>query len=193
MEWARVWHEIGATWAGVVGVVIATTVMYLVFAWVLEVWGPRLSATPSALTIAVTTMLGALCARAMLGNTPTMAGALVAVTVLLLLEAVSGRIRGAYRRRHTRGESRRPIVLMVEGRVVEEHLRRRRLSEAQLLARLREVGVLRLADVALVVLETRGGLTVVREGQTVDEALLAGVVGRELVPARLVSASTTGQ
>lgn len=136
-----VWRHLGISWGGVLAVVVATVVLYLVYTAILQVSGPRLMSSPSAWSFALVAVLGALAARAVL----------------------------------------------VEGRVVPEALRWRRLSEAQLLSRLRVAGAHRLRDVALVMLERRGGLTVIRTGDQVDAALIHDVDGKQLVPPYLLT------
>ena len=76
---------------------------------------------------------------------------------------------------------------MIGGRTVAGALRRRRLSESDLLNRLRISGVLDLQQVELVILENRGTLTIVRQGSTIDASLVAGVEGCEAIPERLLA------
>ncbi|WP_341855075.1 hypothetical protein [Brachybacterium sp. GPGPB12] len=45
------------------------------------------------------------------------------------------------------------------------------------------------AEVELVILEERGGLTIVRRGERIAPGLLAGVEGAELVPERLTTSA----
>lgn len=187
--WEQVWWHVGTSPAGALSVVLATSVLYLVFAGVLHLVGARLMGTPGVLAFCLSAMLASLFARAMLGNSPTMVGALLAVATLLLLEGVLGRIRFAHRSaRHAHGArwGRSPVVVVVQGRARPEVLRRRRLGEPEVLARLRTAGLLTPDDAALVILEPRGQLTIVRRGQRIDARLLEGVEGAELVPEELV-------
>lgn len=186
VTWQGIWGHIGISPSAAVGVVIATFVVYLFMAAVLRLAGPRLWSNPSVFSFALVTLLGSLCARAMLGNAPTMSAALIAVVVLLVLEAALGRLRSPFHRHRSSG-ARRPVVVMAGGVMVESALRRRRLSQAQLLSRLRVAGVTRLDEVALVILETRGGLTIIRRGDSIDARLVEGVVGIDDVPAGVIA------
>lgn len=181
----ELWFQIGASSAGALGVLIASVVLYLVFALILQVAGPRLSANPSMLSFAVMALLGSLVARAILGNTPTLVGGLIAVTTLLLLEYLLGSLRPGIGRVFTR-RGPRPTVVMIHGHVLRWQLRHLGLSEAQLLTLLRRGGVRHVIDTDLVILEPRGGLTVVRRGETIDERLVRGVRGAGLVPRSLL-------
>lgn len=183
----ELWSHVGITPGGALGVVVASMILYVMYTVVLALWGPRLFSSSSTLSIALLTVLGSLFARAMLGDFPTLGGALVAATTLLLLEALLGRLRRVSAPR--RGRRHQPRVVIVEGRFVARPQRERVVSEADLLTRLRTAGVRRLEDAALVILESRGGLTVLRAGERIDERLLAGVLGLEFVPEHVISSS----
>lgn len=179
------WFQIGITPWGALGVVIATVVLYLVYAALMRWLGPRLMSAPSVLSFTLVALFGAIAARAMMGNWPTLGGALVAIAVLVAMEALLGRARwavaaGARSRGHGLGP--RPIVVVVHGHVLDGYLRRRHLTRDQLHAMLRRAGVRHLADVELAILENRGTLTVVRTGERIDASLLADVDGSRLVP-----------
>ncbi|MGO4957476.1 YetF domain-containing protein [Luteococcus sp. Sow4_B9] len=185
--WQAVWWQLGIGWPGVFSVVVSSTVLYVCFALVVHLSGPKLTARPSVLSFSVMALLGALCARGMLGNSPTLAGSLLAVAVLLVLEALLGRVRWAARRaKADGGKGHRAVVVMVDGIFCSDVLHDRRLTEAQLLARLRMEGLLSRRDAALVILERRGGLTVVKRGQRIERALLHGVRGADRIPEDLV-------
>lgn len=164
---------------------IASMALYVMYAVVLALWGPRLFSSSSTLSIALLTVLGSLFARAMLGDFPTLGGALVAATTLLLLEALLGRLRPATASRRGRHQ---PRVVIVEGQFVPRPQRERVVSEADLFARLRTAGLRRVGDAALVILESRGGLTVLRSGERIDARLLVGVLGMDYVPEHLLTA-----
>lgn len=181
----ELWSHVGITPGGALGVVVASTALYVMYAVVLALWGPRLFSSSSTLSIALLTVLGSLFARAMLGDFPTLGGALVAATTLLALEALLGRLR----RSSARGRGRhRPRVVIVEGAFVAWPQRERVVSEADLLTRLRTAGVRQVEDATLVILESRGGLTVLRTGERIDARLLVGVLGVEYVPEHLMAA-----
>lgn len=180
----ELWSHVGITPGGALGVMVATTALYLMYALVLALWGPRLFASSSTFSIALLTVLGGLFARAMLGDFPTLGGAIVAATTLLVLEALLGRLRRGSTREYGR---HRPRVVIVEGAFVPRPQRDKVISERDLLTRLRTSGVRRVEDAALVILESRGGLTVLRTGERIDARLLVGVLGVEYVPEHLVN------
>ncbi|MDN5600517.1 MAG: DUF421 domain-containing protein [Dermabacteraceae bacterium] len=181
----ELWFQIGASPAGALGVLIASVVLYLVFTLVLELSGQRLSANPSVSSFAVMALLGALMARAILGNTPTLVGGLIAVGTLLMLEYSLGHLRQGIGRVFSRRHSRSTVV-MVHGHALHWQLRHLSIDDRQLLTLLRRNGIHRLTDADLVILEPRGGLTVVRRGEQIDEGLVRGVRGIGIVPRSLL-------
>lgn len=184
--WDQVWYNVGITPGGAIGVVLASTVLYLVYTLVMHLLGPRLMAAPSVLSFTLVALFGAIAARAMLGNSPTLVGALLAISTLLVLESFLGRLQDSVMKL-LRVKGPRAAVVMVHGHVIEPHLRLRHLSRDDLMAMLRRAGIHRLEDAELVILENRGSLTVVRAGEKVDSALIAGVAGRSLIPQALVA------
>ncbi|WP_158635072.1 YetF domain-containing protein [Tsukamurella asaccharolytica] len=55
------------------------------------------------------------------------------------------------------------------------------MSNAELLPHLRQAGVTEMGEVAAVVFESRGTLSVIRAGRTIDPAIMADVVGAEVL------------
>ncbi len=172
---------LGITLTGALSVVLASTVLFVAVAFVLRWWGQRLVASSSAFSLAFITLIGAVAARSMLGDAPTLMGGLIALTTLLILERSFGRWPGLVPGVHP--ERARPAVLiMVGGRIREQELRRYRMTQVQLWSQLRQRGIAHRADIGLVVLEPNGSLSVVRAGSTVDRALVVGVLGIDEAP-----------
>ncbi|WP_114853320.1 DUF421 domain-containing protein [Brachybacterium sp. YJGR34] len=178
--WEELWWQIGISWAGVLGVLISCVVLYLLFTVILRVAGPRLSGSPSVLSVAVMALLAALIARSILGNSPTLLGGLVAIGTLMVLEHTLGGRHITAARRVLRGP--RPTVVMVHGHVLAWQLRHLGMHEELLLTQLRREGVHHVVDADLVILEARGGLTIVRRGERIDRRLVGDVRGAGMIP-----------
>jgi uncharacterized membrane protein YcaP (DUF421 family) len=133
------------------------------------------------------TLIGAIAARAILGDSPTLLGGLVAIGTLLVLEQIFGQWAGALALRRSVRWSRSPVVLMVGGRVDERALRQYGITEPHLWSQLRQRGVVRRSEVGVVILEPRGHMTVVRAGTRLDRDLLDGVKGLAAVPPAMFS------
>lgn len=183
----ELWYNIGISPAGALGVFLATVVMYCFFTMLLSIAGPRLNARPTIVTIGVTLLLGAITARAMLGNSPTLFGGLIVLNTLMALELI---FRQVQRNLHLKRFAPQAIVVVIEGTPVSTALHKRALSKQLLLVRLRQAGIHHLHDVALAILEPRGELTIIRTGNSIDQAMLQDVSGADQIPSHLVQRET---
>ncbi len=176
----ELWAHLGISWVGIVSVVTSSTLLYLILAAVFRFWGQQLLGGISTFSLAVTTLLGAISARAALGDYPTLAGGMVALATLMVLERLLGRWEAL--RPGRRRPRRPPAILMIGEQVRHAELRRHRMTQAHLWSALRQRGVTSRRQIGLVVLESRGRLTVLRAGEPIDPALLHGVRGTDEIP-----------
>ena len=103
--------------------------------------------------------------------------ALAAMAALFAVQWILARVRKASQA-VGKAIQNRPVVLMRNGKIDEEALKRTRVSRDNVLSKLREANVLDPSQVRAVVLETTGDVTVLHGGE-LDEAMLEGVVGAE--------------
>jgi uncharacterized membrane protein YcaP (DUF421 family) len=136
--------------------------------------GQALKLRVSVMTLALAAVIGAVTARSMLGDTPKLAGGLVALVVLFgwtwVVETAAGRSWGRRLPKLAR-------AVVVDGQVDDTMLKLSRIRLSDLWVRLRRAGVTHLADVRYAIVESDGSFTVVRLGQDVDRELLTGVAG----------------
>ncbi|PNL16815.1 DUF421 domain-containing protein [Micrococcus sp. FDAARGOS_333] len=160
-------------------VVLTAVVVYLAFLLLLRVFGARLLTGLSAFDTVVIIMFGAVAGRVILGHPPTLATGLIGLLTLVLLEVVFGALTATARgQRVFTGRAR---VIVAHGRVLETARRRAHVNRPELHAALRRAGVTSMDQVACVVMEASGHLSVMRAGQPIDPELLDGVVGADEV------------
>jgi uncharacterized membrane protein YcaP (DUF421 family) len=75
---------------------------------------------------------------------------------------------------------------MADGVVLHEQLRKTQIVEDELRQKLRLAGIHRYQDVAAVILERTGAISVLRRDETIAPELLSDVRGRELLAAHHV-------
>lgn len=115
--------------------------------------------------------------RTVLGYTPTLAAGLLGMATLFALQAVFGVLR---RNGHLdRTLSNLPILLMANGTVLYDNLRKAKIIEDELRQKLRLAGIHRYDDVAAVIFERTGAISVLRHGDTIAPGLLTDVRGAE--------------
>ncbi|MFD1213102.1 DUF421 domain-containing protein [Arthrobacter sp. GCM10027362] len=178
------WEDYGLGWADVLRIVVSAVALYAVVLLVIRVLGQRTLATMSSFDLAAVIALGAVIGRAILGYTPTLAAGLVGLVTLLALQALSGQIRRFRGAAHL--VSSRPILLMAGRRMLRENMVRAHVAEEEMLAKLRLAGIRHTSEVACVVLESTGQISVLRRGQPISPGLLADVLGAEQMPAELL-------
>jgi uncharacterized membrane protein YcaP (DUF421 family) len=136
-------------------------------------------AAMSSVDLAAAIALGAIMGRTVLGHTPTLAAGLLAIATLFALQAGFGVLRR--RRRVDRALSNRPLLLMANGIVLHDHLRKAKIVEGDLRQKLRLAGIHRYDDVAAAILERTGAISILRRGEIIAADLIRDVRGHELL------------
>ena len=84
----EMWQRLGIDGYGALAVVVAATAIYFTYVLLMRMWGRQLRSSLSVFSVALVTVAGSVAARAMLGNTPTLAGGAIALGVLFFWERV---------------------------------------------------------------------------------------------------------
>ncbi|MEO7588807.1 MAG: YetF domain-containing protein [Arachnia sp.] len=161
-------------------VIISTAALYWGFIIIVRLLGQRALARISSPDMATVVALGAVIGRASLGYTPTLGAGLLALVTLFAMQALAGQVR-----RHSlypTSLNNVPWLLMVGTTAIAENLHRTHLAEGELLAQIRLAGVRHLSEVACVILEPTGEISVLRRGIPMDRNLMADVRGIEHIP-----------
>lgn len=103
----------------------------------------------------------------MTGPDTSLAGGIVAASVLLAMNFIVGRISGRDRRVRRLVEGS-PTLLVYNGRVLQDHMAKEHISEDELTRALREHGCVAIQDAALVVLEVDGAISVLKYDDVQD-------------------------
>jgi uncharacterized membrane protein YcaP (DUF421 family) len=179
--------RLGVDAPGALAVVLSAVGIYLAFLLMVRVLGQRVLSRLSTFDAVVAVMLGAVAGRAVLGDTPTLAAAVLGLGTLFALEAGFGRLRSGIRASALMNS--RAVLLMAGDLVLEANLRRVHVVEPELHGALRMAGVRHPGEIACVVFEASGTISVLRRGAPVDPRLLEGVRDGHLVPRELLAVS----
>jgi uncharacterized membrane protein YcaP (DUF421 family) len=144
-------------------VAVSTVLIYVSVVVALRVGDRRTLAEMSTFDFAVAVAVGSIIGRVSTTRSPTYVQGLTALVTLLFAHYLITYAR-AGSERVKRWVERPPRVLVRDGEVLAAELRREHLTEEDLMRKLREHGVHALDDVELVVLETKGGFSVLRRG-----------------------------
>ena len=177
--------RLGLTWLEAADVVVSTIGIYVAFLVLIRIAGQRAVAAMSTFDFAAAVAFGAVVGRVILGYTPTVLAGVIGLVTLFGLQAIVSVLR-----RNPRVDatiSNLPQLLMADGQVLHENLRKANIVENELRERLRLAGVRGYEDVACVILERTGSVSVLRRGETISAHLIADVRGREALPHTLVN------
>lgn len=169
--------------AHALAVVVSATGIALALLVLLRLFGQRSVMRMSTFDVAIILVLGSVGGRVITGDTPTLAAGVVGLITLMMLRWLTQQVSttrwGAFLTRD------RPVLLMAGGRALPGRLAKAQITEQELWQTLRLAGIRRREEVALVILEETGALSVIRRGVPVDRRLLERVVGAEDAPDEL--------
>lgn len=153
--------------------IVASAVLIIV--WLLlsvRVTGLRTFSKMASIDFAVTVASGTIVASTIISSV-TVADGAIALAALLVIQAGFAKLRRNASAAQVLENA--PLLLMAGPELLDDNLRRSRVSADDVRAKLREANVLRLDDVRAVVLETTGDISVLHGDAELEPALLDGV------------------
>jgi len=146
-------------------ILIRTVAVYLVILVGLRLSGKREIGQMTVFDLVVLLLISNAVQNAMVGPDTSLIGGILAAIVLLVINLLVARLRltSPRMRRWVEGT---PTLLILHGKVIEEHLRREGIDEESLMAALREHGVPVISKVEMGVLEIDGSISVVPVGES---------------------------
>lgn len=169
--------ELGLSWAQAWLIVVTATGIYATIILLSRVFGQRQFATSSTYDLAFIFAMGSLVGRVILVRTSLLA-AVLGLFTMFSLHAVTGWLHHNVRAIHLAIQNR-PILVLADGEVLEDNLRRAHMSHFELYEQLRLQGLGSLEKVRAVVLERNGDLSVIKADQPVDAEVFREVVGND--------------
>ena len=152
----------GSTWTTLGGIVLTTVAFYLTTLASVRVAGRRTLAQMSAFDVVITIALGSLLATTVVSRKPAYAHAVTALLTLLALQIALGAARQRSRAVRQLLDFE-PLVVVRDGQV---HLPKSplgaQITHGELMAKLRQSGIVSMDEVSLVVVEPTGEISVVR-------------------------------
>lgn len=162
----------------VLGVLVSVALVYASVVVLTRIVGLRSFSKMSSGDFAMTVAVGSILGSAIVNAKPSVPVAVLGLAGLFVGQFLMARVRA---RTSWAGDvlDNEPIMLMRDGKIIHENLRKANVAEADLRAKLREANVLRLEQVAAVVFETTGDVSVLHgtgdKPPEVDDYLLADV------------------
>jgi uncharacterized membrane protein YcaP (DUF421 family) len=155
------------------GVALRTAIVYVCLVIGFRLAGKREAGQLSTLDLVVLLVIANAVQNAMVGENVSLVGGLLAAAVILALDrglhALADRSRPV--RHALEGE---PALLVRDGRVMEETLKREGITRHELGVALRQHGLLKAEQAAYVFLETNGQISVIAANGDSSQAATAG-------------------
>jgi uncharacterized membrane protein YcaP (DUF421 family) len=148
-------------WSGVVRVAVVGTAAYATLVVMLRVTGKRTLSKLNAFDLVVTVALGSTLSSVLLSSDVALAEGLVALGLLIALQWIVTWL-SVRSRRVTRFVKAEPRLVYFDGQFIASAMKAERITEDELRAAAREQGVRSLQQVAAIVMETEGSVSVIR-------------------------------
>lgn len=163
---------ISSSWSDLGVVAPSALLMLAAVIAVIRVIGLRSFSKMSGFDFAVTVAIGSITASTVTSTTPLANGALAVASLLAVQSAIA-----FLRQRFSFGRivDNTPALLMRDGVMIDGALARCRVTEDDVVAKLREANVLDVSSVRAVVLETTGDISVLHGDGPLDPRLLESV------------------
>ena len=162
------------SWSDIVRVLAVGTAAYVTVVLVLRFTGKRTLSKLNAFDLVVSVALGSTLATILLSSDVAWAEGAVALALLAGLQFVV-----AFTTSHLPGGrsviTARPTLLLDDGRLLPEALRDQRVTEDEIRQAVRATGSGDLGDIAAVVLESDGSLSVISSSKAGNRSALDGV------------------
>ena len=140
-------------------IILRTVLVYLVILVGLRLSGKREIGQMTVFDLVVLLLISNAVQNAMVGPDTSLTGGILAAVVLLVVNLLISRLRltSPRMRRWVEGT---PTLLILHGKIIDEHLRREGIDEESLMAAVREHGVAEISGVEMGVLEIDGSISV---------------------------------
>ncbi|TQN31666.1 uncharacterized protein DUF421 [Haloactinospora alba] len=168
--------ELGSSWEKLGLVLVSAPVAYLALIAFSRLAGLRSFSQMTNFDLAATVAFGSMLATTAVSTEVSLVQGGLALAVLFGVQALTARVR-----RYKSFEwifDNRPLLLMRGTEMLPQNIRRAKVTESDIRAKLRLAGVTHLGQVDAVVLETTGDVSVLLkdpEGRPLDPALLSTV------------------
>ena len=158
-------------------VALSAVAVFAILIGLVRLVGLRSFSKMTSVDFAMTIATGSILATVVLSESPSLPRAAAALVSLFMIQMVV-----SWLRKHTSWAERvfdnEPVVLMSGNRMLTDNLRKTRVTENDVWAKLREANVLDPSEVRAVVLETTGDISVLHgdpAGTALHPCLLRGV------------------
>lgn len=161
-------------WTDLIKILVVGALAYVALIVILRISGKRTLAQMNAFDFVVTVALGSTLSTAILSKDTPLAEGLLGLALLVSLQFLVAwvYVRSPFLNRLVKAE---PRLLFYQGEFKEKALKEERVKKEELLQAIRNQGILSLAQVEAIVLETNGKFSVLKPSDHVEASTLQNV------------------
>lgn len=161
--------------SAIISITLSSIAVYIAVIMFTRIFGKRSFSKMSSFDFAMTVAVGSLIATTILSSSVSILEGILGLFIVYLLQ-----LTAAYFRRYkffTKIIDNTPLLLMDGTTILHDNLKKARVTEGDLRAKLREANVLQLSQVHAVIFETTGDIAVLHsnKAQQVENWLLEDV------------------
>lgn len=151
-------------WDGVLRVSFSTVIAYILVVVMLRISGKRTLAKMNAFDFIVTIALGSILGSVILNKSTPLAEGLIAIAILILLQYIITfiSVRSSPFKKFI---SSNPTLLYYDGKLLQNALRKQRVSKEEINKSVREAGFSSFEKVQAIVIESTGDITVISKSE----------------------------
>lgn len=167
---------INTTWTSLTMVILSAIGIYISLILFTRIAGLRSFSKMSGFDFAVTVALGSVIASTILTKDPPLLQAIIALASLYSIQMGVAKLRESNFAQYFLDN--KPILLMQGTEMIEENMKKAKVSRSDILGKLREANVTQIKQVKAVVMETTGDVSVLHhedEQHDLDEILMEDV------------------
>lgn len=165
-------------WDGIVRVIVAAPIMYVAIIAFVRVMGKRSTSQMNNFDWVVTVALGSLVASGIILESVTIIEALLATALLMGLQWVLTKCmpHSKWLEHVVKAE---PRILVEDGKLLDKAMQSERMTPDEIYAAMRSNGIVDLADVQWVILETDATLSVIGKGDRDHSGVTLPGIGKQ--------------
>ena len=156
----------------ILGIFITTISIYFILLIMIKINGLRSFAKMSSHDFAVTIAIGSILGAITIQKEPSLLQGAFAIGFFLLLQFLYSSWRIFRPQAILENE---PLLLMKGSEILYDNLKTAKITENDLMAKLREANVLKQSDVQAVIMESSGDVSVMHGDKTIDDKILQDV------------------
>jgi uncharacterized membrane protein YcaP (DUF421 family) len=162
-------------WAHLLRSALTAAGIYLVVIAAIRIFGQKALAKMSGYDMVVTVALGSIIAALPLTTDVSLADAVAAAITFLTLQQITRYLQARHRRVH-RLVRERPLLLLWDGRLLEDRMLDSDISADEVRAAVRRSGMLSLKQVRAAILENDGEWSVIPQSNAPDLSAMEGLL-----------------